>query len=145
MSRLLTKEEIEALRAETPYVPAPRELFHIVVDAGHADLTPEEVDRLEPGDVIPLDRSAKNPVEIVANAVTVARGVLVEVDGRAAVKVVSLERRSSGDQQTSRDRRSTRDRRSSHDRQSGGDRRSSDRQPGRNRRAGHDSSPERIP
>ena len=93
MSRLLTKEEIEALLADTPYVPAPRERFHVVVDAGHADLTPEEIDRLQPGDVIPLDRSAGHPVEIVANAVTVARGALVDVEGRAAVRVLSLERR----------------------------------------------------
>jgi len=93
VSRLLTKEEIEALRGETPYVPAPRERFHVVVDAGHADLTPEEIDRLQPGDVISLDRSTGHPVEIVANAVTVARGVLVDVEGRAAVRVLSLERR----------------------------------------------------
>ena len=93
MSRLLTKEEIDALRADTPYVPAPRERFHIVIDAGHADLAPEEIDRLQPGDVIPLDRSSEHPVEIVANAVTVARGVLVDLEGRAAVRVLSLERR----------------------------------------------------
>jgi flagellar motor switch protein FliN/FliY len=93
MSRLLTKEEIEALRAETPYIPAPRERFHVVVDAGHADLTPEEVDQLQPGDLIQLDRAAGHPVEIVANAVTVARGVLVDVAGRAAVRVLSLARR----------------------------------------------------
>jgi len=93
MSRLLTKEEIEALLAETPYIPAPRERFHVVVDAGHADLTPEEVDRLQPGDLIQLDRAAGHPVEIVANAVTVARGVLVDVEGRAAVRVLSLARR----------------------------------------------------
>jgi flagellar motor switch protein FliM len=92
VSRLLTKEEIEALRAE-PYIPAPRERFHVVVDAGHADLTPEEIDRLEPGDIIPLHRSSRHPVDIVANAVTIARGTLVEVDGRAAVRVTSLERR----------------------------------------------------
>ena len=102
MSRLLTKEEIEALRADAPYVPAPRERFHVVVDAGHADLTPEEIDRLQPGDVIALDRSAGHPVEIVANAVTVARGVLVDVEGRAAVRVLSLERRRNRASHTER-------------------------------------------
>ena len=102
MSRLLTKEEIEALRAETHYVPAPRERFHVVVDAGHADLTPEEIDRLQPGDLIPLDRSAGHPVEIVANAVTVARGVLVDVEGRAAVRVLSLEHRRPAARSTER-------------------------------------------
>lgn len=102
MSRLLTKEEIEALRADAPYVPAPRERFHVVVDAGHADMTPEEIDRLQPGDVIALDRSAGHPVEIVANAVTVARGVLVDVEGRAAVRILSLERRSTRPSHTER-------------------------------------------
>lgn len=91
MSRVLTPEEIQALRAADPYIPAPRERFHIVVDAGHADLTSDEIAALEPGSVIPLDRASGQPVEIVANAVTVARGVLVEIGGRAAVRVLSLE------------------------------------------------------
>ena len=91
MSRLLTPEELKALRAADPYIPAPTERFHIVVDAGHADLAPEEVAALAPGSVIPLDRKVGHPVEIVANAVTVARGELVEVRGRVAVRVLSLE------------------------------------------------------
>jgi flagellar motor switch protein FliM len=91
VSRLLTPEELKALRAAEPHVPAPAERFHIVVDAGHADLAPEEVSALVPGSVIPLDRAAGHPVEIVANAVTVARGELVEVRGRAAVRVLTLE------------------------------------------------------
>ena len=91
MSRLLTPEELKALRAVDPYIPAPTERFHIVVDAGHTDLAPEEVAALAPGSVIPLDRKVGHPVEIVANAVTVARGELVEVRGRVAVRVLSLE------------------------------------------------------
>lgn len=91
MSRLLTPEEIKALLAVDAYVPAPRERFHIVVDAGHADLTPEEIAGLKPGTTIPLDRKSGQPVEIVANAATVARGELVEIGGRVAVRVLSLE------------------------------------------------------
>jgi flagellar motor switch protein FliM len=91
VSRLLTPEELKALRATEPYIPAPTERFRIVVDAGHADLAPEEVEALAPGSVIPLDRKAGHPVEIVANAVTVARGDLVEIGGRVAVRVRSLE------------------------------------------------------
>ena len=93
MSRLLTPEEIQALRADLPFIPAPREHLHIVVDAGHADLLPEQVDDLKPGDVVLLDRHANGVVEIVANAVTVAYGTLVDVEGRAAVRVVSLAER----------------------------------------------------
>jgi len=92
VSRLLTPEELKALRAVDPYIPAPTERFHIVVDAGHTDLPPEEVAALAPGSVIPLDRKAGQPVEIVANAVTVAHGELVEVRGQVAVRVLSLER-----------------------------------------------------
>ena len=90
MSRLLTKQEIDALRADPPHIPAPRERYHIVVDAGHAELTHEEIAALAPGLVIPLDRAGDGPVEIVANAVTVALGTLVTVGGRAAVRVTSL-------------------------------------------------------
>lgn len=90
MSRLLTPEEIAALTAEVPYIPAPVERFRVVVDAGHADMTPGEVSAIKPGDVIPLSRAAGDPMEIVANAVTVAWGVLVAVGGRAAVRVVTV-------------------------------------------------------
>ena len=91
MSRLLTPEELEALRSSEPYVPAPREHFHVVIDAGHAELTPDEIAALQPGDIVALDRATSQPVEIVANAVTVARGYLTERNGRAAVRIVSLE------------------------------------------------------
>ena len=91
MSRLLTPQEIEALRAVEPYVPAPRERFHVVVEAGHAELTPDEISALQPGDFVTLDRVTSQPVDVVANAVVVARGYLAERNGRAAVRIVSLE------------------------------------------------------
>jgi flagellar motor switch protein FliM len=90
MSRLLTPEEIAALRAERPHVPAPRERYHIVIDAGHADLATEELDALRSGDVIPLTRAALSPVEVVANGTTVAYGELIAIEGRAAVRVIAL-------------------------------------------------------
>jgi flagellar motor switch protein FliM len=90
MSRLLTPEEIAALRATPGFVPAPRERYHLVIDAGHADLTQEELDALEAGHVIPLTRGASSPVEIVANGTTVAYGDLITLDGRAAVRVIAL-------------------------------------------------------
>jgi flagellar motor switch protein FliN/FliY len=90
MSRLLTPEELEALLAGGPHIPAPRERYHVVIDAGHTDLTSDELSGLAPGTVLALDRNARDPVEIVVNAVTVARGELVELNGRACVRVVSL-------------------------------------------------------
>lgn len=90
MSRLLTPEEIAALRADAPYVPAPRERYHVVVDAGHGDLTQNELDALRAGDVIPLTRAATSPVEVVANGTTIAYGELIAMSGRAAVRVIAL-------------------------------------------------------
>lgn len=101
MSRLLTPEEIAALRAEPPFIPAPRERFRVVVEAGKTELTPEEIAALAPGNVIPLTRAAEGPVEIVANAVTVAYGELIDLEGRAAVRVVSLVREPGPSRRTS--------------------------------------------
>lgn len=89
MSRLLTPEEIAALREGTPYVPAPRERYHVVIDAGHGDLSQDELNALRAGDVIPLTRGADAPVEVVANGTTVAYGELIALRGRAAVRVIA--------------------------------------------------------
>lgn len=94
MSRLLTPEELAALLEQGPYVPAPVERLHVAVVAGFTDLTIDEVNALKPGDVIALSGVAGDPVEIVANGFTVGTGTLTDVDGRAAVRVVS--RRAPG-------------------------------------------------
>jgi len=90
MSRVLTPEELEALRANAPYIPAPRERFRVSVEAGSTELLPDQVGALKPGDVIPLERRAGEPVEILANAVPVALGVLTTQGGLAAVRVVRV-------------------------------------------------------
>ena len=72
------------------------------MDAGFTDLTSGEVDALQPGDVIRLSHAAGDPVEIVANGVTVATGLLTDVGGRAAVRVVSLTRRATSPGRASR-------------------------------------------
>lgn len=89
MSRVLTPEEIAALRAE-PFIPAPRERYRVSVEAGSAELAPAEIAALAPGDIIPLERRAHEPVEILANSVPVALGELVVRNGLAAVRVVRL-------------------------------------------------------
>jgi flagellar motor switch protein FliM len=102
MSRLLTPEELAALLDQGPFVHAPVERLHVVVDAGFTDLTFEEVEALKPGDVIRLSHAAGDPVEIVANGVTVATGLLTDAGGRAAVRVVSLTRRATSPGRTPR-------------------------------------------
>ncbi len=90
MARVLTREEIDALREGTSYIPAPVERYRVSVEAGSVDLTPEEVRELAPGDVIALERRAGEPVEILANAVPVALGELTVRRGLAAVRVIRL-------------------------------------------------------
>jgi flagellar motor switch protein FliM len=90
MARLLTREEIEALRGVEPHIPAPVERYRVSVEAGSTQLSPEQIRRLTPGDLIPLERRAGEPVEILANAVPVALGELVLVDGLQAVRVLRL-------------------------------------------------------
>lgn len=90
MARLLTQEELDALRGNEPYVAAPTERYRVSVEAGSTELSPEQIRDLEPGDVIPLERRAGEPVEILANAVPVALGELVLRDGLLAVRVVRL-------------------------------------------------------
>ncbi|HEY7728466.1 MAG TPA: FliM/FliN family flagellar motor C-terminal domain-containing protein [Candidatus Eisenbacteria bacterium] len=89
MSRVLTPEEIAALRAQ-PFLPAPRERYRVSVEAGSTQLEPARIAALEPGDVIPLERRIHEPVEILANAVPVALGELIVQDGLAAVRVVRV-------------------------------------------------------
>lgn len=89
MSRVLTPEEIEALRAG-PFIPAPREQFRVSVEAGSIQLMPSEVESLAPGDVLPLERREHEPVEILANGVPVALGELTTLEGLAAVRVVRV-------------------------------------------------------
>lgn len=90
MSRVLTSEEIEALRANPPYIPTPRERFRVSVEAGSTELEPGQIAALKPGDVIPLERRVGEPVEILANAVPVALGELITQRGLAAVRVVRV-------------------------------------------------------
>ena len=96
MSRLLTPAEIEALRAADAFVPAPTETFLVTAEVGTAALSPETVASLEPGSVIPLRAAKPGLLEIVANAMVVGHGRLVEGPGGLSVRVVSLARPGKG-------------------------------------------------
>jgi flagellar motor switch/type III secretory pathway protein FliN len=90
MSRLLTQEEIDALLASGPIVPAPVEHVRIVVEAGRTEISFAALAALAPGRLLTLDTPADARLEIVANGTPVAYGRLVAVDGRACIRVVSL-------------------------------------------------------
>jgi len=90
MARLLTQEELEALLASGPIVPAPVERLQIVIEAGRAEIAFGDLATLKPGSMLRLHGAAGDPVEVIANGTTVAFGHLAAVDGRACVRIVSL-------------------------------------------------------
>jgi flagellar motor switch/type III secretory pathway protein FliN len=92
MARLLTQEELEALLASGPVVPAPVERLQIVIEAGRVEIPFGDLAALKPGSLLPLHGAAGDPMEVIANGTTVAYGQLTAVDGRAYVRIVSLTR-----------------------------------------------------
>ena len=64
----------------------------VQVVLGRTTLALEEVMRLGVGSVVDLRRSLNEPVEIVIRGRVIARGRLVEVDGKYGVEVMSAEK-----------------------------------------------------
>jgi flagellar motor switch protein FliN/FliY len=96
MARLLTQEELDALLASGPMVPAPVERLHIVVEAGQTEIPFRDLAAMKPGSLLRLHGAAGAPMEVIANGTTVAYGHLTAIDGRACVRIVSLATSRSG-------------------------------------------------
>ncbi len=77
---------------QAPGEPLPLDQMpvRLTFDLGEATLTLEELQRLQPGQVIPTDRIAQDYVAVRANGALVGRGVLMELDGRLAVSLTAL-------------------------------------------------------
>ena len=61
---------------------------NVVFVAGRLQLTIGDLQRMQPGHVFDLQRSSSGPIEILANGAIIGTGELVEVDGRAGVRVL---------------------------------------------------------
>ena len=60
------------------------------IELGRTRMRPGEVRRLRSGSVIPLDKLAGEPVDLHAGGRRIARGELLVLDGKIAVRVVEL-------------------------------------------------------
>ncbi len=60
------------------------------VEVGATMLPLAELAALEPGSVIALDRQVHEPLDICANGTRIARGEIVAVDGRYAIRITEL-------------------------------------------------------
>lgn len=100
MKHELSKNEIDALLSKAAGRTAPegREglegLLDVPLEAavrlGEAELTLEEVAKLEPGKVVALDRLSGDPVDLLVNGTVIARGEIVVVDDRFCVRITEI-------------------------------------------------------
>ncbi|MEQ1565321.1 MAG: flagellar motor switch protein FliN [Myxococcota bacterium] len=70
--------------------------IELVVELGRTRLTVRELAALGRDDVIELDRSASQPLDILVGGRVFARGELVVVDDRVALRVTELIGREEG-------------------------------------------------
>jgi flagellar motor switch protein FliN/FliY len=79
--------------------------LRVSVEVGSAALKLSELLNLAKGSVVELDREANAQLDILANGTLIARGEVVNVDGRYGIRITELaERRASGDRRST-DRR----------------------------------------
>jgi flagellar motor switch protein FliN len=64
--------------------------LRISVEVGSAALTLSELLRLGEGSVVELDRQANDLLDIFANGTLIAKGEIVDVDGRYGIRVVEV-------------------------------------------------------
>lgn len=57
---------------------------------GGVNLTISDLHQMKPGRVFTLDRQVGQPIDVVVNNHTVARGELVDVDGKVGVRIVAI-------------------------------------------------------
>jgi type III secretion protein Q len=62
----------------------------LVFEAGRVEMSVAEVDRLAPGTILQLDRTAEDAIDIVVNGRKIGRGGLVKVGEMLCVRVTRL-------------------------------------------------------
>ncbi|HLA84371.1 MAG TPA: FliM/FliN family flagellar motor switch protein [Thermoguttaceae bacterium] len=60
------------------------------IDLGRAYLHRADASELGPGAIVPLDRAADAPVDVLAGGRLIARGELLVLDGKYCVRVTEL-------------------------------------------------------
>jgi flagellar motor switch protein FliN len=63
----------------------------ITVELGRTRMTLAELVKLAPGSLVPLDREAHEPVDILVNGKIVARGEVVTIGDQYGVRITSVQ------------------------------------------------------
>ncbi|NLE38017.1 MAG: flagellar motor switch protein FliN [Pirellulaceae bacterium] len=76
---------------ETPTLEVLDDLeLDVRIDLGQAYMRLDDVLRLEPGAVVPLDKAAEEPVDVIVGGQVIARGEVLVLDGRYGIRVTSV-------------------------------------------------------
>lgn len=64
--------------------------LRISVEVGSASLTLSELLNLGEGSIVELDRQANDLLDVIANGTLIAKGEVVEVNGRYGIRIVDV-------------------------------------------------------
>ena len=68
----------------------PSVTLPVVVALGRSFMSLKDILKLKSGQILELNKNPNEPVDLVVNGKVVARGELVEVDGRLAVRLIKI-------------------------------------------------------
>jgi flagellar motor switch protein FliN/FliY len=87
---MVDENALDILPEELPSRLIDHVEIELEVLIGDARLTVAQLSKLEPGDVVPIDRKLSEAAEIRVNGRVIARGEIVSVDDKFAVRVTEI-------------------------------------------------------
>jgi flagellar motor switch protein FliN/FliY len=87
---MVDAKTLEILPEELPSRLIDHVEIELEVLLGDARLTVSELSKLGPGDVVPIDRKLSEAAEIRVNGRVIARGEIVSVDDKFAIRVTEI-------------------------------------------------------
>jgi len=67
--------------------------FHITIELGSTNMKIRDVIDLEPGSIVPLDKSAGEAIEIIANGKIIAKGEVIVLEDNFGVRITDILRK----------------------------------------------------
>ena len=89
-------QDVQAAPAESPDQAAvaegmlPNITLPVIVALGRSYMSIKEILKLRPGQILELNKNPNEPVDLVVNGKVVARGELVDVEGRLAIRLIKI-------------------------------------------------------
>ena len=93
------EEEYEQIAEEEGEYPSEQGLAEgmlpsitlpVIVALGRSYMSIKDILKLQPGQILELNKNPNEPVDLVVNGKVVAKGELVDVEGRLAVRLIKI-------------------------------------------------------